>query len=606
MNTLIDDIQYSESLAALQSKGVLPEPYSHSGYYFVYYSRKDYKIALKDIVQMSDSGLRVWYDRKMNSGKSWEADMLEKARSFRCACVVLYLSVNALESPFFWQLCKLIETHHLVYCTINIPDFDGYVCSGLETAKQLNLSVEQMQIAQKLFSNEVTFIPGNITYEEKLKALDNVKKNERLVFATEKNYAIVVSVKDLSEEKIVIPEQITIGEKEYIVKRIAPRAFADCERLREIYLPDCIEYVGDQYGFTLDDDEENDFVEENSFSEGRVFQNCSALEEIKLPASLKVIHTNLFIGCTNLKRIYFGDEVVSVKGNNWFDIGKEEVNYDGSLEEGDIKQKSVIEEIKLPSIFIKRHDGVILYPDYYAGWRAFIVEDETHIYGYTNSEPQTHYIAKKGEKVGDRFVGDNELKFIDMRLSSDQKYFSFEGCTSLEKVCLPDALERIERGRLFADCPSLKEITLPKNLKYVEPETFEDSCVETIVSDAIHNKLSFRSLSFIRLKYRNIKKMSKKIAYTIFSPIIMFFSLFAMLFQFRFAWFFPLIGLLGIATFPITFWIMLFRPALKPFYLKTSIKTIYLRKNKKGPLKLKGFELVISDREGYYMYTSKK
>ena len=584
MNTLINDIQSSESLSVLQNTGLLPPPYDDAGYYFVYYSKKDYKYALKDIVLMSEKGMPVWYDRKLNYGKSWQNDMLAKARNYRCACVVIYLSENAMNSPFFWRLCSLIDGYHLAYCTVNLPDELGRICSGAELATRLNLTEEQIALSLKLFGNDITYISGNLTFEEKQKALEAVRKNDRLIFRVEENYATVASVKDLAEEKIIVPERVTIGDRDYEVKRIAPRAFANCKRLREIYLPDSIECVGDMSAAGSAKSKLDLTGSGALLQQGRVFEGCLSLEEIRMPAHLKTMHTNLFVGCTNLKRIYYGEEVTRVVGENYFEVDCE------------------LEELKLPPIFVRRHDGVILYHDEDAGWKLFDVDEDIHVFGCTELEVQEHYVAKAGEKFGAKFFCDEALRSIDMSLA-DGQYFSFNSCTNLETVQLPNELDGIYMDGAFANCQSLREITLPKSVKYIHTTAFANCPLETIVSDSTANNTLFNSVSFIGSKLAEINTLGGKIACVVFSPFVILFAFLKLLFDFT-SWIMPIVGLLGIVTFPITFWFILFRRTFTPFYLETDAQTIYLKRGKRR-LKLRGFALAQSDREGYDKYVRK-
>ena len=584
MNTLINDIQSANSLSVLQQSGLLPTPYEESGYYFVYYSKKDYKYALKDIVQMSDKGIPVWYDRKLNYGKSWEDDMLAKARNFRCACVVIYLSENAMKSPFFWKLCSLIDEYHVAYCTVNLPDGLGQVCSGEQLATRLNLDGEQIALCAKLFGNDITYISGNLTFEEKLKAIDGVRKNDRLIFRMEENYATVASVKDLAEEKIVVPERVTIGEKDYEVKKIAPRAFANCKRLKEIYIPDSIEYVGDMTAagsakLKLDLTGSGAMLQE-----GRVFEGCASLEEIRMPAHLKTLHTNLFVGCTSLKRIYYGEEVTRVVGENYFEFDCE------------------LEELKLPPIFVRRHDGVILYRDEDAGWRLFDIDRDVHVFGCTDLDVEEHYVAKTGEKIGAKFFCDDALRSIDMSLA-DGQYFSFNSCTNLKSIKLPNELDGIYIDGAFANCQSLEEITLPESVKYIQSAAFANCPLTTIVSDSTSNKTLFKSVTMIQSKMAEVNTLGKKIACVVLSPFVMLFAFIKLLFDFT-SWVMPIVGLLGIVTFPISFWFVLFRRVSSPFYLETDARTIYLKQGKRR-LKLLGFALTQSDRQGYDKYVKK-
>lgn len=619
MNQLIEKILNSQSLAELRNNSLLPEPYADSGYYFVYYSRKDYKTALRDIVMLSDDGLRIWYDRKVNAGDGWEQGMLARARDFHCVCAVLYLSAHAMRSPFFWKLCALIKEQHLVYCTVNLPDEAGKVCSGAELAATLDLSAEQLALAKKLFSQEITYIPGTLTFAEKRKALDGIRKNNQLVYTLKDGCATVTSVKDLSEEQIVVPEKVAFEGAEYTVKAIAPSAFAGCERLREIHLPDCIEHVGE-----LTDNEDGVFSldPESYFKEGRVFQDCKKLEEIRLPASLKTMYTNLFVGCVSLKRIYFGDEVLSVRGFPYFTPVNTE--HDGGSGRSFLKENGPpVEELKLPSSFIRRDDGTILYPDPQRGWGEFSVPDGAHVYGYTDAEPVERYTLSEGEKLGARFQYDKHLRILDMRLGGETELDGtllecsnleevylpqnavsiegiFDGCSALKRVVFGDKLQSVGSD-VFSECESLKEITLPESTLNIASDALNGSALEAIVFEGAANPQWFQSENLFQKKYRDpTKSTAQKVLFTIFSPLLVLGSLLRMLFS-RMA----LLAIALLLSFPVSFWVLMLRPTQKPFFADSVLRTVYLRKRGGKAVKLKGFVLVPSDRDGYDQYVRK-
>lgn len=300
--------------------------------------------------------------------------------------------------------------------------------------------------------------------------------------------------------------------------------------------------------------------------------------------------------------MYFGDNVTRVKcSNGYFDLTPEEYLDLGDEEKANDEGYPHLEELRLPPIFLRRHDGVILYPEEDGGWNIFEVDEETNVYGCTDLELQEDYMARADEKIGRRFEWDEGIRYIDMRESDDEKDISFQGCSRLESVTLPEKLTQINFSDTFAECPSLKEIVLPKNLIYIEPDAIKDTFIETIVSDSIFNRRLFKSESFIRNKYREFNSLSKKVLYTIFCPLIMLFSFLSMILKFK-NWPLPFIGLVCIATFPISIWYILFRPVEKPFYRNTNVKTIYLRKTKKRPLHLKKFKMVTSDKENYDKY----
>ena len=100
MNTkeIISFINSSHSFDEVRAANVLPEPDQDDGFYFVSYSHKDYKKVLTDIVKYFDCGFKIWYDRFLESGKSWTAEVHKKIASYYCKCVIVYVTQNFLQS----------------------------------------------------------------------------------------------------------------------------------------------------------------------------------------------------------------------------------------------------------------------------------------------------------------------------------------------------------------------------------------------------------------------------------------------------------------------------------------------------------------------------
>jgi len=82
-------------------------------------------------------------------------------------------------------------------------------------------------------------------------------------------------------------------------------------------------------------------------------------------------------------------------------------------------------------------------------------------------------VTECGDTYCGSFLGMKELRKI--RLSKNLKimYDSFEGCSKLKKIRIPDKMKRIY-SHAFQGCTSLKSITLGKNLRWIEDNAFRD------------------------------------------------------------------------------------------------------------------------------------
>lgn len=85
------------------------------------------------------------------------------------------------------------------------------------------------------------------------------------------------------------------------------------------------------------------------------------------------------------------------------------------------------------------------------------------------------------EKIDELAFSNCALKALDLSKCNKLKciaFCTFEYCTNLELVILPDSIEKLE-DFAFSKCKSLKEIHIPHGIKYVTREVFSfynDGC----------------------------------------------------------------------------------------------------------------------------------
>lgn len=91
---------------------------------------------------------------------------------------------------------------------------------------------------------------------------------------------------------IIVPEKVVHNGIVYIVTGIASRAFAGCECLTSIELPEAIESIGE-----------------------RAFVQCKMLKDFQLPKELRSIGDYAFAGCTLLTNLKIPDKVFSIGSN---------------------------------------------------------------------------------------------------------------------------------------------------------------------------------------------------------------------------------------------------------------------------------------------------
>lgn len=581
---LMKEINSSNNLFELHEKGVLPEPYDDGGYYLVYYSEKDYRIALPDIIGYFESGMRIYYDRYQEKGISHINDFVAKSLSSHCRLVVFYLTENVFQDPTFKLLCKSVYDNNLPCISINANDK-----SGEQMIKGNSKDQELAKYVNKLFPNEITYIPSSLPLKEKKRELSKVYENHTMSFKIHGDFAVAEYVKDLSEIEVVIPRTVEIHGITYEVKAVSSYAFSGCEQLKKIVFPDTIEEIG--YG--CDDP-----------SETGVFENCSSLEEIIFPPKNKYIYGGMFKGCSSLKRLIFNESAIFVGDKDTHFEFRSDRNTDLQYfesEEEDINPIKVtsheFEEVKLPKeakINLQQENYVrfsysssnayfdkVLMVEKVSGGdvikinKEHYVDSVSEVYMFPNNKEVEKVVFKKDFFLGERWINIfydcHNLKEVILPETIAVLESTFKGCKNLKEIKLPDSLCGID-GMNFAFCYSLKEVKFPKYLYNVDEFAFYHSGVETIVSDSIYSKEIFKkgykhpadAFAFESALMRSFMKIVLKVSAR------------------------------GYAKDDFK---------RKPFYWMSNIKTIYINE-KIDKFKIDDFIEVNSDRSGYRKYES--
>lgn len=163
------------------------------------------------------------------------------------------------------------------------------------------------------------------------------------------------------------------------------------------------------------------------------FSNCSGLESVYIPETVKSIGSNAFKGCSNLSSISIEGEGLETIGSNAFKeclslteitIPRSVTAIDQNVFSGCIR----LENVTLPETIT------------YIGSEAF------------QDCGQLQSIVLPEQLVS---IGEN----------------AFNGCTGLTSVTLNDGLQRIG-ANAFSGCNSLTEITIPENVTSIASEAF--------------------------------------------------------------------------------------------------------------------------------------
>ena len=439
---LYELIEASKNFDEVRSSGLLPEPDADDGYYFVSYCHKDYKHVVKDIVRLSEAGAKLWYDRGLESGKSWIGEVKQKISSYYCKGVIFYISKNYLDSP-----SCLMELNHFftlisksaLFITLDTElSEDGSELKSALTAHGYDTDVLPFLNDGALFIIHEKLSIESST-EEKLKACEHFSEPELL------EYTFVYGVDDIAHK-------VT----DFFFGRLATVSGVADKNVRRVVIPSYVSNGGDKYR-----------VMGISTS---AFLQCDMLEEVVVSDGWISIDNHAFVRCPSLKRLVLGKPrrflgtSLGIVHDVFDRCPNASIVFDG--------------EIKYRSAFKGREDiteavhtaGESWYGECFMGCKNL---KRAHLGRYDNF----------GEKM---FAGCISLSEIVIPKSNATTKLerSFEDCSSLRSITLPNMIKYIG-SRSFYGCSSLTEVHIPKKVKQIESDAFAGcNSIEKVFVDA--------------------------------------------------------------------------------------------------------------------------
>ena len=285
--------------------------------------------------------------------------------------------------------------------------------------------------------------------------------------------------------------------------------FYDCENLKSVQFPAKLNYAGAAGGgmFAGCTKLEKIIFDDNcKFSlDNTMFADCTSLQKVDIPTNVSVgqgtfagctaleeatvgkkVFQYAFTGCTALKKVTYRDGATSFGdkvfyGNPQSDwqancTALREVSIPASLKTwSNAFPEEVLANVTFTGegaknfSFVENESG--------KGYKAIYNADKTELYYINPAAEGTIVIPKEVTSLGDNvFAGRNKITEVKFEAGSQLKTIgtsSFEGCTALEKIDLPEGLQSIE-GRAFSGCTALQNIKLPSSLTNIGYKAFAD------------------------------------------------------------------------------------------------------------------------------------
>ncbi len=246
------------------------------------------------------------------------------------------------------------------------------------------------------------------------------------------------------EGNIVIPSSIMYGGVTYSVTGIGSSAFADCDSLTSIVIPDSVTEIGDY-----------------------AFYNCTDLTSIVIPDSVTSIGSSAFSGCTGLTSVVIPDSVTSIGSSAFYNC---------------TDLTSIVIPDSVTSIGWSAFSGC-------TGLTSIVIPDSvTSIgnYAFDNCRGLTSVtIGNSVTSIGDEaFSGCSSLTSIVIPDSVTSIGSSaFEYCTGLTSIVIPDSVTSIG-NYVFYKCTGLTNIVIPDSVTSIGWCAFRDCSNVTIYCEA--------------------------------------------------------------------------------------------------------------------------
>ena len=355
--------------------------------------------------------------------------------------------------------------------TVIIPEtvqkMGNYVFMNCEKIKNIKLPSNLKSIGKTCFQGCISltglFIPqsvesigGGIFGDcDALQSVEIEDENNNFIFKDGilydvKNGILVSAVNSLIPEKVIVDE---------CTKTIDYSAFADCNNLYEIEIPQGVVNIGEKAFARLDNLKNIDIPDSVTNITTLAFYRCNGLVSVQVPGSVTAIKNGTFRECNNLKKVILNEGVTKIDGSAFIFC-------------------SSLEQIKLPQSLVSIGSGAfdnctslisVELPD-----NAIISSDTfkecKNLSDIVISDTNNNYIVKNGILYNKNMtrilcypagIKDTEFSVPDtVKTIGD---FAFYGAKVLESVDIPDSVIAINTNA-FGECSGLKEVVIPDSV----------------------------------------------------------------------------------------------------------------------------------------------
>ncbi|MBQ2848436.1 MAG: leucine-rich repeat domain-containing protein [Clostridia bacterium] len=280
------------------------------------------------------------------------------------------------------------------------------------------------------------------------------------------------------------------------LEKIGYHAFHNCSSLEKINLPDTVKYIDDGAFKSCKNVKSIELSPLVTEICNGAFSSIHGLENIVIPSTIKVIGESAFAYCRNLKSVIIENGVE--------EIGKFAFSYCTSIEEITIPESiktmhtNILYDSQVKTLNYNAKDAVML-P---TGGISLLYASDIGVINFGNNVKTVpdHFAANSDierinlpdsiEHIGESAFSDCR-KLTEINLPKNVKTigdFAFYNCDLLTEVLFPDTVISLGE-RAFGGCDGLTQITLPKNVETVGKWAFYncDSATEITIPENVRS-----------------------------------------------------------------------------------------------------------------------
>ncbi len=297
---------------------------------------------------------------------------------------------------------------------------------------------------------------------------------------------------ETASKTLIVGSQNSVIPTDGSVTSIGGGAFADCNALTSITIPDSITSIGN-YAFDGCESMTNVIIPDGVTSIGySAFSHCNALTSITIPAGVTHIEPFVFSGCENLKSIAISKNVTSIDSTSFYMCD--------SLES--------ISVDKLNSVYHAEGNCLIVTASktLFLGCQSSVIPTDGSVTSISSSafskcsNLKSITIPNSVTSIGETAFWDcsslTSITIGDGVTSIGDT--AFRGCSSLTSITIPDGVTSIGEDA-FADCSSLTSITIGDSVTSIGDGAFSgcSSLTSITIGDGVTSigDMAFRNCS---------------------------------------------------------------------------------------------------------------